>query len=59
MLTRIARNEANPQTPEEIFFAKLKSRVVQAYYTSEIGIRQDMEYKGNSYLTEFVVFDVS
>jgi len=59
VLTRIARNEANPQTPEEIFFATLKSRVVQAYYTSEIGIRQDMEYKGNSYLTEFVGFDVS
>jgi hypothetical protein len=38
---------------------KLKSRVVQAYYTSEIGIKQEMEYKGNSYLTEFVGVDVT
>ena len=59
VLTRMAQNERQPQKPEEIFFAALKSRVVQAYYTSEIGIKQEMEYKGNSYLTEFVGFDVS
>ncbi len=59
ILTRIAQNEGKPQTPEERFFAELKSRVVHAYYTSEIGIKQDMEYKGNSYLTDFVGFDVS
>jgi gluconate 2-dehydrogenase subunit 3-like protein len=59
ILTRIAQNEGKPQKPEELFFAKLKSRVVQAYYTSEIGIKQEMEYKGNSYLTEFVGVDVS
>jgi hypothetical protein len=58
-LTRIAQNERKPQTPEEIFFVELKSRVVQAYYTSEIGIKQEMEYKGNSYLAEFVGVDVS
>jgi TAT (twin-arginine translocation) pathway signal sequence. len=59
ILTRIAQNESKPQKPEELFFAQLKSRVVQAYYTSEIGIKQEMEYKGNSYLTEFVGVDVS
>jgi hypothetical protein len=59
ILTRIAANERQPQKAEEIFFATLKSRVVQAYYTSEIGIKQDMEYKGNSYLAEFVGVDVS
>jgi hypothetical protein len=59
VLTRIARNEKEPRQPEELFFAKLKSRVVDAYYTSEIGIKQEMEYKGNSYLTEFVGTDVS
>jgi hypothetical protein len=58
-MTRMAQNEGKPQTPAEIFFAKVKFRVVQAYYTSEIGIKQDMDYKGNSYLTEFVGFDVS
>jgi hypothetical protein len=59
LLTRMAQNERTPKTPEELFFAELKSRVVSAYYTSEIGIQQDMEYKGNSYLAEFVGADVS
>ena len=59
VLTRMAANERNPQKPEEVFFAELKSRVVGAYYTSEIGIKQDMDYKGNSYLAEFVGTDVS
>jgi hypothetical protein len=59
VLTRIAKNEKEPREPEELFFAKLKSRVVDAYYTSEIGIKQEMEYKGNSYLPEFVGVDVS
>jgi hypothetical protein len=55
----MAANESQPKTPDELFFVELKSRVVQAYYTSEIGIKQEMEYKGNSYLAEFVGVDVS
>jgi hypothetical protein len=59
VLTRMAQNEEKPATPEEKFFVELKERVVQAYYTSEIGIKQELEYKGNSYLAEFVGTDVS
>jgi Gluconate 2-dehydrogenase subunit 3 len=59
LLTRIAAQEGQPKAPEEHFFVALKSRVVQAYYTSEIGIKQEMEYQGNSYLTEFSGVDVS
>lgn len=59
VLTRMAQNEAKPQKPEELFFAELKAKVVHAYYTSEIGIKQEMEYKGNSYLPEFAGTDVS
>jgi glucoside 3-dehydrogenase (cytochrome c) hitch-hiker subunit len=59
LLTRMAENERAPNKPEELFFAELKSRVAHAYYTSEIGIQKEMEYKGNSYLAEFVGFDVS
>jgi hypothetical protein len=55
----MAQNEAQPKRPEEVFFAELKSRVVHAYYTSEIGIQRDMEYKGNTYLAEFVGTDVT
>jgi hypothetical protein len=59
VLTRMALNESKPEKPEELFFASLKSLVVKGYYTSEIGIKQEMEYQGNSYLTEFVGTDVS
>jgi glucoside 3-dehydrogenase (cytochrome c) hitch-hiker subunit len=59
LLTRMAQNEGKPQKPEELFFVQLKAAVVHAYYTSEIGIKQEMEYKGNGYLAEFVGFDVS
>jgi hypothetical protein len=58
-LTRIARNERAPKEPEELFFVELKTRVVDAYYSSEIGIKQELEYKGNTYLAEFVGVDVS
>jgi sugar phosphate isomerase/epimerase len=59
VLTRMARNERHPETPAETFFGELKERVVHAYYTSEIGIKQELEYKGNTYLNEFVGADVS
>jgi hypothetical protein len=58
-LTKIAANEAKPQTADEQFFVELKRRVVQAYYTSEIGLKQEIEYKGNTLLPEFVGYDVS
>ena len=59
VLTRMAQNESKPLKPEELFFVELKARVVHAYYTSEIGIKQEMEYKGNGYLNEFVGTDVT
>jgi len=59
VLTKIAAAEREPKTPEEKFFVELKSRTVQAYYTSDIGIHKEMEYKGNSMLQEYVGTDVS
>ncbi len=59
VLERIAQNEANSQKPEEKFFALLKSQVAYAYYTSKIGIHDELEYKGNTYLREFAGEDVS
>ncbi len=59
LLTRISQNEMNPVKPEEIFFKELKSRTARAYYTSKIGIDTEMEYKGNSYLKEFVGYDAT
>jgi len=59
VLTRMAQNENDPKKPEEQFFKELKSRVVYAYYTSEIGIKQELDYRGNTYQAEFSGVDVS
>lgn len=58
VLSRIARNEKNPQTSDERFFVKLKFSTANAYYSSKIGIHQEMEYQGNVLLPEFVGYEV-
>jgi glucoside 3-dehydrogenase (cytochrome c) hitch-hiker subunit len=58
VLTRMAENETHPKTPEERFFGELKHATAHAYYTSKIGIHQEMEYKGNTILEEFVGYEV-
>jgi Gluconate 2-dehydrogenase subunit 3 len=59
VLTRISKNEMDAKKPEEHFFREIKGRTVHAYYTSKIGIHQEMGYKGNVPIKEFVGFDVS
>jgi hypothetical protein len=50
----ISRNERAPQTPLEEFFVISKQATVNGYYTSEIGIHQELRYQGNKFLKEFV-----
>jgi gluconate 2-dehydrogenase gamma chain len=45
---RLARNELASSEPEQIFFRNLKDAVARGYYTSRIGIHDDMDYKGNT-----------
>ncbi len=52
-VARAAAGEANPHTDLERFFVTLKQMTVNGYYSSEIGIHQDLEYQGNTYLAEF------
>jgi Gluconate 2-dehydrogenase subunit 3 len=54
LLTDISRNELSPKTPLEEFFKSTKDATIRGYYTSEIGIHKDLEYKGNRVLAEFV-----
>jgi gluconate 2-dehydrogenase gamma chain len=54
LLTEISQAETDPQTPVEHLFPLLKERTIQGYYTSEIGIHQELRYKGNKFLTEFL-----
>lgn len=41
-------------TPLQVFFADTKQATIHGYYTSEIGIHQELRYKGNTLLAEFV-----
>lgn len=53
VLHKIAANEHHPVTAEEQFFVKLKRATVDGYYTSSIGIHQDLEYQGNQMVHDF------
>jgi hypothetical protein len=53
LLTEISKNERSPKTLEERFFRAIKNLTIDGYYTSEIGIKQELQYKGNTYLKEF------
>jgi len=53
VLDKAAANEENPKTDLERFFVLLKRTTIYGYYTSEVGIHQDLEYAGNTYLRSF------
>lgn len=54
VLKKISENEKNPQSEPEKFFTQLKETTAFAYYSSEIGIHKEIEYKGNVLLEQFV-----
>ena len=54
ILQRISRNEKAPQTPLETFFVMAKQATIRGYYSSTIGIHEELRYKGNQFLREFV-----
>ena len=54
ILQAISRNEKAPQTPLETFFVMAKQATIRGYYTSKIGIHEELRYKGNQFLKEFV-----
>ena len=54
VLQIISRNEGAPATPLETFFVMAKEATVRGYYTSKIGIHEELRYKGNQFLKEFV-----
>lgn len=53
VVATMAANESNPQNDLERFFRTLKRMTVDGYYTSEIGIQQDLRYDGNTAVAEF------
>ena len=59
LLTKIAAAEHDPQTDPEKFFTQLKQTTAFVYYSSSVGIHQDINYKGNVILEQFVGYDVT
>ena len=55
ILTLISQPAAgrDPDATGRDFFRTIKSMTVDGYYTSKIGIHEELKYKGNDYLTEF------
>ncbi|HLK19581.1 MAG TPA: gluconate 2-dehydrogenase subunit 3 family protein [Bryobacteraceae bacterium] len=59
VVSRMAQNEKNPKKPVEHFFTQLKAATAFAYYTSSIGIHQEMGYLGNTLQTVYAGHDAS
>ena len=48
-----AANEHGPQSALDLFFVQLKQMTIEGYYTSAIGIHEELQYQGNTYVKEF------
>jgi hypothetical protein len=59
IVATMAEGEGDPKTDEARFFVTLKERTVRGYYTSRLGIHDEMEYKGNTMQEEYSGIDVS
>jgi hypothetical protein len=57
VLTVLSDNEHMTDLPEVRFFRDLKQLTVRGYYTSKIGIHDELEYKGNRMLAQYVGCD--
>jgi len=53
ILAIMAAHETDPSTDLERFFVRLKGSTVDGYYTSHLGIHQELRYQGNAVLSEF------
>ena len=53
----LSDNDKMTDLPEVRFFIELKRLTVRGYYTSKIGIHDELEYKGNRILQEYVGCD--
>ncbi len=57
VLTVLSDHDRMTDLPEVRFFLDLKRLTVRGYYTSKIGIHDELEYKGNRILQDFVGCD--
>jgi hypothetical protein len=54
LLMDISRREDDPVTLLEKLFTEVKTRTIQGYYTSRIGIHDELKYQGQQFIDQFV-----
>jgi glucoside 3-dehydrogenase (cytochrome c) hitch-hiker subunit len=54
VLTVLSKNIDMTELPEVRFFKDVRELTIRGYYSSKIGIHDDLDYKGNVALMEFV-----
>jgi hypothetical protein len=59
MLKKLAEKERDPHTDAERFFGQLKETTAYAYYTSSVGIHQDIQYVGNVIQEQFSGYEAT
>jgi hypothetical protein len=57
LLEKLAQAENEPKTAGEQFFRQLKGATIFGYYTTDIAIHKDIEYKGNIIQEQFSGYD--
>ncbi len=50
LLAEIAGEEASPRTGASRFFVRVKHAVAEGFYTSKVGLQDDLKYQGNTYV---------
>ena len=53
LLTQMSESPGTEPSPGHAFFLDIRTRTVFAYYTSKIGIHDELEYKGKTPLAEW------
>jgi len=54
LMTEISQNEDAPETPLQHLFVLAKQATIDGYYTSKIGVHEELRYKGNTSIRDFV-----
>ena len=57
VVERLAAKEQQPQSDGEKFFVELKRWTTRGYYSSRVGIHDELEYKGNTLQAEYAGVD--
>jgi hypothetical protein len=57
VLTVLSQNISNTALPEIRFFREIRQLTIRGYYSSKIGIHDDLDYRGNCVLEEYVGCD--